>query len=479
MNMNKKSFFAMIGICSMIGLAGCHSLKQEAEVATTREESAGKQPMAQEENTQAENGQTGKHKDTMTICGPDGSITVDFYDDWDYTVCPTGSEDFSHAYGIRMSPKGKSAAIEVGYDDRFGVCGTGLVEKEHTFAGGKAKVGYYDGSKIPSYVVFQDELEGIVATVSSCDTSEGNSAADITEEEIFGILDTVVFDKKEKRLPAYMYRGGDRKMEAIIEYLHQEDGEDGETWIPCFVIFQEEAAEDGSAVKMYGNFWSFFYTIEGNSLSCMSGGEQPGVITLVADENETFGWKVKEAEFARDGSYYAKDIEKFCHGDKDLKQAYLDSCDVGHPSVKNLRMDILADYVYRNQLKMDSYKDYGWDPVYFKDGEDLIGNDEVQLISGNYILEDNKAEFPDFSLRLEKDGSFSLSESPISSYMYFGRYEIEDDCYLVLKEEAEGQVKSKNTFVIEDGVLHFVAGESDNFALVPLKDGDVLTWMRP
>lgn len=101
---------------------------------------------------------------TVTQLGPYGSITLTIPDGWEYHECSAGDDAlFGSSYGIQICPAGQKGCVEIGYSDAFGVCGTGLEEKHETVAGADANIGYYDGSKIWSYVVFRGDNEKIVA----------------------------------------------------------------------------------------------------------------------------------------------------------------------------------------------------------------------------------------------------------------------------------------------------------------------------
>lgn len=107
---------------------------------------------------------------TVTQEGPYGSITLTIPKGWEYRLCPVGDDALlSSSYGIQFYPKGQKGYVEVGYQDTFGVCGTGLKEEKWKIAGVEANVGYYDGSEIWSFVAFHGDDEKIVALASEVD----------------------------------------------------------------------------------------------------------------------------------------------------------------------------------------------------------------------------------------------------------------------------------------------------------------------
>lgn len=107
---------------------------------------------------------------TVTQEGPYGSIALTIPKGWEYRLCPVGDDALlSSSYGIQFYPKGQKGYVEVGYQDTFGVCGTGLKEEKWKIAGVEANVGYYDGSEIWSFVAFHGDDEKIIALASEVD----------------------------------------------------------------------------------------------------------------------------------------------------------------------------------------------------------------------------------------------------------------------------------------------------------------------
>lgn len=134
---------------------------------------------------------------TVTQPGPYGSITLTIPDGWEYHECSAGDDAlFGSSYGIQICPLGQKGCVEIGYCDAFGVCGTGLEEKHETVAGADANVGYYDGSKIWSYVVFRGDNEKIVAETWDVDAWWNLDATNLLTygDQVMQILDTLQYD---------------------------------------------------------------------------------------------------------------------------------------------------------------------------------------------------------------------------------------------------------------------------------------------
>lgn len=138
---------------------------------------------------------------TVTQPGPYGSITLTIPDGWEYRACSAGDDAlFGSSYGIQICPVGQKGCVEIGYSDAFGVCGTGLEEKHETVAGADANIGYYDGSKIWSYVVFHGDNAKIVAETWDVDAWWNLDATNLLTygDQVMQILDTLQYDASEQ-----------------------------------------------------------------------------------------------------------------------------------------------------------------------------------------------------------------------------------------------------------------------------------------
>ena len=134
---------------------------------------------------------------TVTQPGPYGSITLTIPDGWEYHECSAGDDALlGSSYGIQICPVGQKGCVEIGYCDAFGVCGTGLEEKHETVAGADANIGYYDGSKIWSYVVLRGDNEKIVAETWDVDAWWNLDATNLLTygDQVMQILDTLQYD---------------------------------------------------------------------------------------------------------------------------------------------------------------------------------------------------------------------------------------------------------------------------------------------
>ena len=87
-----------------------------------------------------------------------------------------------------------------------------------------------------------------------------------------------------------------------------------------------------------------------------SGGEKIACFHLKETEN---GYEVIEVEEAQDGSDYAESIKAFTKG---YPAVYLKLMN-GNAGREDAIREYLRMYVESNQLDIQYYKEYGWDPV--------------------------------------------------------------------------------------------------------------------
>ena len=171
-------------------------------------------------------------------------------------------------------------------------------------------------------------------------------------------------------LPAFAYNEDmpdvNPYLAAICEYLETEYGAgSGSVMIPAPVILHTDDS-DAENVKVWGNFWTLGYNLEGTCLVCEGGGEAPGVMELTQAEDG--GYEVTSFRVAGDGDKYAEDIRMFCEEvegeDTDsLYEQYMQSNDLGASPAADVRKAFIEQYVADNDLDIDSFQDPGWDPI--------------------------------------------------------------------------------------------------------------------
>lgn len=138
---------------------------------------------------------------------------------------------------------------------------------------------------------------------------------------------------------------------AISDYLLREIAPyymQGELCVPSLMIVHEEDT------CVWGDFWVFWYKIEGDTLKTISGGDHPGMMTLRYENNQP---QVVDFERVEDGSRFMPTAKRI-FGD------YLDIFMNMHAneSVREaVRREQLYEYVQQNNLNIHYYQDFGWE----------------------------------------------------------------------------------------------------------------------
>lgn len=159
-------------------------------------------------------------------------------------------------------------------------------------------------------------------------------------------------------LPAYSYPGPEAFYSVVYDKVLEfaKDYDKADVSIP--VVQEIELDEDDkSDIKYYGVFEIENYNLDGTTLMTQSGGVYPGVMHISIDEEGAY--KVDSIEIVEDGSDFDASAKKI-FGDEydDFMEKYSDDNERNE-----LRAQIIANYVFANNLDITSYQDYGWDPV--------------------------------------------------------------------------------------------------------------------
>ena len=139
--------------------------------------------------------------------------------------------------------------------------------------------------------------------------------------------------------------------QAISDYLLREIAPyylQGEICVPALLIAHEEDS------CVWGDFWVFWYKIEGDTLKTVSGGSHPGKMTLTYANNQP---QVIDFERVEDGSQFMPtaqhifgdylDIFMNMHSNESVREA--------------VRREQLYEYVQQHNLSVHYYQDYGWE----------------------------------------------------------------------------------------------------------------------
>ncbi len=195
-------------------------------------------------------------------------------------------------------------------------------------------------------------------TVETSDASEESGEA---IEKGTGLIE--IEESSDALLPPYEYTGGDTELaeegqiKACIAELMKLDSENfdaADIAIPAPVIYQVNS-DDASDIKVWGEFYIFNYSLNGDVLETQSGGNFRGCMHL---KKEGEAYTVTSFDQVAEGSDEADSLRQICDGDETLLAKF------GNDELVNqTRKEYIAAYVKANQLNIQAYQDTGWDPV--------------------------------------------------------------------------------------------------------------------
>lgn len=163
------------------------------------------------------------------------------------------------------------------------------------------------------------------------------------------------FSKKTDVLPEYEYPGPEAFYYEVYDYVEDlnESYPEADVSIPCIRIIDVDES-DKSDIKVYGDFYIFNYNLAGDTLTCASGGDYPGVMHVMFDED---GYEVTKFDVVADGEDFIPSAKEI-FGDKYEDFMKVESDQEDREAV---RAQIISNYVFANNLDVKYYQDYGWD----------------------------------------------------------------------------------------------------------------------
>lgn len=160
-------------------------------------------------------------------------------------------------------------------------------------------------------------------------------------------------------LTEYVYTGENKVVEAIYNYMKPDYinmfGDDSQVYIPAYVIYQEIDA--GDEYLVFGDFHVYGYKLTGNILESESGATMSGCAHL---KKAGDAYEVISIEYAGDGEMYEADLKEFTKNYPEIYDMYFDYQPERDDAI---RREFLQMYVTDNNLMIEYYKDYGWEPV--------------------------------------------------------------------------------------------------------------------
>lgn len=193
----------------------------------------------------------------------------------------------------------------------------------------------------------------------------------------------------DKELPPYSYSGDDIYMKGICEYFSALSEEEREwqkkfavsegkgsdiVYIPVPVIMKTETKDD--KVYVYGRFWDMWYALDEKNLYCLGGGENAGRLEMTKQDGI---FKVTGFEKVRDGSYYPEDWKRLCGEDRDLYERFFTK-EEREDRREMVRGELILQYAQNNGLDIESYQDFGWDPVLLPEPDFIT----AESVEGDY-----------------------------------------------------------------------------------------------
>ena len=144
---------------------------------------------------------------------------------------------------------------------------------------------------------------------------------------------------------------------AISDYLVREIGEhylQGELCIPMLMIAAED--DECQPMRVWGDFWVFWYDQVGDTLKTVSGGSHPGLMTLSKKDGR---FAVTGFERVEDGSRFLPTAQRIFGKHFDVFQDMHSNENVREA----VRKEQLQEYVRQHNLPIRYYQDYGWPAV--------------------------------------------------------------------------------------------------------------------
>jgi len=171
------------------------------------------------------------------------------------------------------------------------------------------------------------------------------------------LVSSALYAADYAKLPAYRYAGGNAVEAAVATYAVQEFANHYEPADISIPVVNVVAVDSGAAGEtlVWGSFWVFNYELRGDTLSCVSGGEYPGLAHLQKSKDGSY--RVKALEVVEDGSRYTGSAKRIfgkhygaftkMQSDTELRE--------------RKRVEMIGDYVRVNKLPISGYQDYGWE----------------------------------------------------------------------------------------------------------------------
>ena len=146
--------------------------------------------------------------------------------------------------------------------------------------------------------------------------------------------------------------------DAMGEYLVNEIGKhykQGEVCVPTLMIVATDES-DSTKAQVWCDCWIDWYSVAGDTLKTVSGGNHSGCMTLQLKDGKPV---VTAFEQTLDGNRYLPSAKRIFGKHYDVYEGMHSKQDVREAA----RKEQLREYVLRHKLNIRYYQDYGWDAV--------------------------------------------------------------------------------------------------------------------
>ena len=228
-----------------------------------------------------------------------------------------------------------------------------------------------DGGTIADFEVVgveQTDKNHAVATVNvrqkfSEDETAATESGDIEEHKLYmekvnGVWLMSDFDGHKADCIRHIAQNREEQAlrQAIADYLVNEIGKDygkGELCIPTLMMVHEDS------LQVWGDFWVYWYSVSGDTLKCVSGGNHSGLMTLSKDDGS---YKVTAFEQTEDGAGNQASAQRIFGEHYDI----YDNMHSNEAVREAVRNEQLGEYLRNHSLPIRYYQDFGWPAVEIK-----------------------------------------------------------------------------------------------------------------
>ena len=208
----------------------------------------------------------------------------------------------------------------------------------------------------------------------SADETVAESVGETTEiaEKALPVLETVnkMTEVNKGFNPAvdFKYVGEDKILRAVTEEMVVSAKElyntEGAVEIPTpYVVDVDESNKED--IKVYGDFWTFGYKLDGTVFYNVNGGSMPGCYHLKEEEDGNITFVSKEK--ALDGSGFTSSLLDICGGNQEL----FDKITKRDETIfEIMRLAYVNMYAETSGVRISGIKDYGWPIMLFNNVSD-------------------------------------------------------------------------------------------------------------